>query len=224
MPPLPDKPGRKNKAVYAFKSFVVWKYLAQLGYQRLVVVDDSCCVWPTAINVFDQVPSGFCGSNRTNPEHAEDSFRYIRQFVAQQKMPALEYNVDDYMNSGFMVYDASMADAFHPQRIVEAAPLLQAAYPHQTLSYYLLKRAGIPVCRLPRGFNALPAMKLEKSERQQLTDIVPYLDPSIHVYHLTNSYRHRDRLLGQLGGLSLEAWQRQAITGDVAFAVPSALG
>lgn len=195
-PPLPDQPGRPNKAAYACKSYFGWRYLE--SHPMVLVVDDTCCVRRSTPDVFSLVSQGACGFTQTSPQHAEKSFGTIRRFVAEQGLADIPYVANEYMNSGVMVYDRLMRDAIGPDRINFAAELLFATYPHQTLTYFLLKSAEVPCCILPKAFNSFPAMNLPSSVRRNLADVRPYLTKSKYIYHVSAGYTHRAALVQQV--------------------------
>src|SRR5688500_8199958 len=88
-PQLSDHPGRKNKLAYACKSYFAWKHLGQ--YARILVVDDTCCIRPSAPDIFATVPAGLRGYTPTNPEHAEASFKVIRHLVTSRGLRPADY-------------------------------------------------------------------------------------------------------------------------------------
>src|SRR5262245_32921619 len=120
-PAMNDTPGRKFKIASASKAYFVWKYLCELGCEQLIVVDDTCCVRPTAVNLFEAISVGSCGGKKTARDHAEDSFNYIRNFIQDNDLEPLEYDRADYVNGGLMVYDKSMIYAFQPEKIIAAS-------------------------------------------------------------------------------------------------------
>ena len=61
LPELAPSPGRRNKIAYAAKSFFPWKYIELYGYDRVLVLDDTCCIRRNAESIFDLVPRGYCG-------------------------------------------------------------------------------------------------------------------------------------------------------------------
>lgn len=200
LPDMPDHPGRPHKRVYAAKAFLPWRAMAQDGYDRVLVVDDSCCVTPDAPDVFARAARGACGYTQTSAVHAEMSFETIRAFVRAKGEADVPYDPAFYMNSGVMLYDRTFVDALALDRIVAARDLLFAAYPHQTLSYYLLRRGGVPMTLLPKSFNRLPASQLPPKRWAAMTDVVPHLGngDDTFIYHVTGAFKHRDRVIPAL--------------------------
>jgi FkbM family methyltransferase len=206
-PDLPDSPGRKHKRAYASKAYFAWRFLEIEGYDRVVVVDDTCCVRPGANNIFEVVPEHSCGYTGTSGRHAEQSFDVIRKYIEKNKLPDIAYIPHNYMNSGVMVYHRSFRDALHWQRICDASDLLYARYPNQTLTYYLLKSADVPMFRMPKSFNSIPAMTLSKASRSQVDDISEYVTDSIFIYHITGAFKNRGAIVMQLSDILLKGWQ-----------------
>lgn len=200
LPAMPDSPGRAHKRVYALKAFLPWRLLAQEGYDRVLVVDDSCCVKHDAPNVFDFIEPGAVGLTETSHAHAELSFKEIRKYLKARGEPEIPYNPEHYMNSGVMLYTRGMADAISPERILAAREMLFAAYPHQTLTYYLLNSAKVPLTILPKAFNRLPASTLPPGEWTNMTDATPYLreDDDTYIYHVTGAFKRREVLIPSL--------------------------
>ncbi len=188
--------GRPNKAAYFYKSLVVWTHLA--AFRRLLVVDDTCVARADGDDIFAATPSAVCGYTATSPGHAETSFATIRRFLAARGLPDIAFEPRHYMNSGVMVYDHSMREAFRPELLLAAAELLYDPHPHQTLSYYLIKRAGIASHIVPKAFNAFPGMKLPTAERRGIADVSPHIDMRRTIYHVSAGYRHRQRILADL--------------------------
>ncbi len=198
LPELPQKPGRRNKIAYAAKSFFPWKYMTQHGYDRILVLDDSCCVRRNAESLFDLVPRGYCGIKKTSPRHARTSFACIDALVKNKTLQGVAYNDHYYMNSGVMIYDRICAEAISPEKIVYAAPLLFCRYPHQTLAYYLFALGNVPLFFYPDSFNCLPAMSLPSEQRANVKDIHPYLDDDVRIYHVTGKYKNRALIIRQI--------------------------
>jgi hypothetical protein len=197
LPELADRPGRRHKRLYACKSFFAWKHLTD-GFEQVLVIDDSCCIDPRAPDIFNRVPEGHVGYTRTGQSDARKSFSDIARFIAANGLPEIEYDVDLYMNSGVMVYDRAAIPALAPEAIAAARDLLFSAFPHQSLSYYLLRAAGLPMRAVDRKFNTVPAVGLEKEVRRALTDIRPHLSSGVYIHHVTGMYRHRDQLIPQV--------------------------
>jgi len=91
-PKLADRPGRKMKLAYACKAYFAWSYLTRHGYDRVAVVDDTCCVRAGSPDLFAVVPFGSCGYTRTSASHAQDSFQEIERFVEETNMPAVPFD------------------------------------------------------------------------------------------------------------------------------------
>lgn len=207
---LAVRPGRKAKLAYASKIYFAWKYLTAFGYDRVLFVDDTCCIRPAA-NLFDLLPRGLCGYTKTSRRHAAESFAVIRGYLDAEGLPEIDFDPDHYMNGGLILYDKAMAEALCPERICAAADLLYAQYPHQTLLYYLLKRQHIPLQALPKAFNTIPGLlpgrKLASSARFEIQDIRPYLSDEVFAYHVTAGFRHRADLIEQIATLFLAEWE-----------------
>ena len=198
LPYLPDSPGRPNKIAYAMKCYVPWKYLSQ-GYERVLVVDDTCCFNPGAKSLFDIVPSGTTGIRPTNKEHAERSYKFIRKKARKHaEIDAVEFDLDYYLKSSVVLYDKSAMPALAPDQVIPAAPLLFASHPHQTLLFFLFLKWRPPVSQYPGHFNKIPGFALSKQERFAIANIKPYLSSKISIYHITGGYRHREALIGQI--------------------------
>jgi hypothetical protein len=203
-PDMPDRPGRDNKIAYASKAYFVFKYLG-MGYERLLIVDDTCLAAPETPDVFDLVPLRQCGFKKTDRKSAEISFASIRKFQSQRGEDPISLSASHYMNSGFLIYDTSMRDAFSPQRIIDAKDLLYCKFPNQSLTYYLLKRAKTELFPLPAGFNMLPARHLPSGSRRAIRDVSPYLGDG-YVYHVTSHFAHRRKIIRQIYGCMAEGW------------------
>lgn len=207
LPEMPDTPGRKHKLAYACKAYFAWDLLENGGYSRVVIVDDTCCVSPLAPDIFAAVPAGSCGFTGTSALHAEMSFDTIRAYVRARNLEDVPYLPGKYMNSGVMVYDKASKESLHKDRIIEAADLLYARYPNQTLTYYLLQRGAVPMARISKAFNSLPASGLPKSERKELTDVGQYLHDNIFIYHITGSFGNRQLIVEQIAEYMLTWWE-----------------
>ncbi len=204
---LADRPGRRNKRAYAAKAFYAWKFLEPGAYDRVLVVDDSCLVRQGAGDLFELVPPGACGFTGTSAGHAEQSFEVIRQYCEARGLALPVLDPGQYMNTGVMLYDRAFREALGPDRICEAADLLFTPYPNQTLTYYLLQRAGAELFRMPKSYNTIPAMKLGPAARSLLDDISGFVSPDIQIYHLTSAFRNRGALVEQLAGILLADWE-----------------
>jgi hypothetical protein len=196
LPAMPDTPGRSNKVAYASKAYFVFKYLS-MGYDKVLIVDDTCIVSRGTPNVFRIVPPMHCGFRTSDRKSARKSFQAIRAFQARRGEEPVSFDAKQYMNSGFMLYDASMQSAFAPERIIDAKELLYCKFPNQTLTYYLLKRSGTKLFRLPEGFNVVPANHLSRGRRKSIQDVRPHLGKA-NVYHVTSAYVYRMEIIEQI--------------------------
>lgn len=177
MPALADEPGRPNKKAYALKQWWPGQLLATPD-TRLMLVDDSCVITAQCPDAFEVVPYGQCGYTSTSSAHAQQSFDSIRSFDPVTEQAA------HYMNSGVMLYDSTMTAAFDEARIVRARELLFARFPHQTLCYYMLKKARVPMFKMDKRFNTANA------------------EPGAFIHHITGGFgadrlRVLEALLGQ---------------------------
>jgi len=204
---LADRPGRRDKRAYAAKAFYAWKFLEPGAYDRVLVLDDSCLVRRGAGNLFELAPPGACGFTGTSASHAEQSFEVIRQYCTARDLALPILDPGCYMNTGVMLYDRAFREALSPDRICEAADLLFAPYPNQTLTYYLLQRAGVEMFRMPKSYNTIPAMKLGPAARSLLDDISGFVSRDIQIYHLTSAFKNRGALVDQLAGILLKDWE-----------------
>ena len=198
LPELAPSPGRRNKIAYAAKSFFPWKYIEIYGYDRVLVLDDTCCIRRNAESIFDLVPRGYCGIKKTSPRHAQVSFRFIDSLVKAGMLKEVAYNEDYYMNSGVILYDRICVEAIRPEKIVYAAQLLYSRYPHQTLAYYLFMLGNVPLFFYPDQFNCLPARRLPLDQRANIEDVRPYLEDDVRIYHVTGKYKHRNLIVRQI--------------------------
>lgn len=195
LPPLPDKPGRKNKLAYAAKAYLPWKYLNQ-GYDRVLMLDDTCCIKSDTENLFDLVPVGYTGVSKTSQSHALRSFAIIDKEVNAKRLPRLHsYNTDKYGNTGVVLYDKSALEALNPKNIIKAKRLLLLSFPHQTLFYYLMESNGAPIFKFPKQFNMMPGSNLKKEEKRNLNEIGDFFDEKVQIYHVTGSFKNREKLI-----------------------------
>jgi len=194
----PENVGRPNKRAYACKTYYTWFHLKFSGYDRILTMDDTCCVALSAPDIFGIVPAHALGYAQTGRADAERSFSDIRDFIAQRKIPEISYDYEHYANSGVLVYAVGMQDHIAPEKIVDCAPLLNSRFPHQSLSYYLFRRGNFPMFPVSKKFNTVPAVDLPKSDRRDLMDIRSYLNDDIHIYHVTGMYRNRHVIVPQV--------------------------
>ena len=199
---------RPNKRAYALKSYIPWKFMAE-GYDKVVLVDDSCSVHPYATSIFEEVPEGHIGYTRTNAIHAQISFDMIADFQSSNGEELIELNPKHYANSGVVVYDRKFMDAFDPKLIFEAKELLYNRYPHQTLLYYLVKKSKVPVKMIPKKFNSMPGIHLEKPVRATLDSIEGLLDlEKTFISHYPGSYKKREILIQKTSLEFLRMWDQ----------------
>ena len=168
------------------------------GYDRILVLDDTCCIRRNAESIFDLVPRGYCGIKKTSPRHAGTSFKCIDALVKSEIIEGVAYNENYYMNSGVIIYDRICMEAISPDKIVYAAQLLFCRYPHQTIAYYLFTRGNVPLFFYPDNFNCLPAGRLPPEQRANLEDVRPYLEDDVKIYHVTGKYKKRNLIVSQI--------------------------
>jgi len=198
LPELPDSPGRPHKRLYACKSFYAWKHLAVSGYRKVLVLDDTCCINAHTPDIFKKIGPGQVGYTITGASDAQRSFDDIHRFQEAMGEPPVPADQDLYMNSGVLVYDHRMVDALAPHRIVAASELLMSRFPHQSLTYYLLRRAEVSMRKLEKKFNVVPAVNLDKEVRRDMTDMLPHLSRDTYIYHITGMYRQRAQIIEQI--------------------------
>jgi hypothetical protein len=196
LPVMPDAPGRANKIAYASKAYFVFKYLS-MGYNQLLVVDDTCVAAHNTPDIFSLIPPEHCGFKRSDRKSAAISFKTIQSFQATSREEPVHFFENEYMNSGFLVYDYSMQEAFAPEKIVRASDLLYCKFPNQSLTYYLIKKSNIKLFPLPEGFNVIPGRHLSSGGRRALRDVRPYLGKG-YVYHVTSHFAHRGKIIRQI--------------------------
>jgi hypothetical protein len=194
---MPEKPGRRFKYPYALKAYVVWKYLKK--YERILVIDDTCCISKLAPNIFDHVPLGCVGHPWEPENHAEVSFKTIREYLPESDWKKLKFDPSLYMNSGVLVFDRSHRDIFSPENILKAKDLLYSKYPHQTLAYYLLRKHKAKMHLLPSNWHVIPGFgQIGSAARKELRKPDKYMRDDIYIYHVTGLYNHRDELIQNL--------------------------
>lgn len=195
---LADTPGRPNKRVYSLKTFFAWKHLQESGYSRVLVLDDTCCISTTAPDIFALSGDATVLYTTTGKGDAEKSFADIQRFIRKKNLEDIVYEHSLYMNSGVLLYDTGMKDAISPDKVVAASDLLFSGFPHQSLTYYLLRAGHVSQKAVDLRFNRVPAVSLEKDIRRHMTDIRAYVDTSVFIQHVTGMYYHRDILIPQV--------------------------
>lgn len=201
------KRGRDNKRAYALKSFLPWLYMEN-GYDRVVMVDDSCSVHPFARSIFEEVPKGHIGWTGTSTKHARISFQEIAEFQEKKGEELIYFDEKKYANSGVVLYDIESKDAFSPDNIVAAKHLLYNRFPHQTLLYYLAVKGNAKIYRMPKEFNSMPAVFLDRAERNTMTSAKKYLDfQKQSITHFSGIYRSRNLLIEETSSYFLDLWR-----------------
>lgn len=198
LPNLPEKPGRPNKRAYALKTYYAWKHLHLSGYDRVLVLDDTCCINTISPDLFELSEKNTVLYTTTGLGDAEKSFADIRRFLDKNGREAIPYEADLYMNSGVLLYEAGMKDAIAPEKVLDAADLLFSAFPHQSLTYFLLRSGKVNQSKIDRRFNKVPAVSLEKQVRRHMVDITEHVDPDVYIYHITGMYYYREILIPQV--------------------------
>lgn len=181
---------RPNILAYATKSFVVWKYLEI--YDKVLVIDDTCCISPLTPNIFDVVPNNLIGGVK-EPSHNTKCFNFLKE-----KQVDIEYNRDNYANSGVIVYPKEARMYFSPGNIIKHQYLLGCRYPHQALTYYIIQSNKLDLYRLPYSYNYLPGLDiLSNDERKCLKNPYNFLDRKKYIYHYTGVYRNRKEIIAE---------------------------
>lgn len=205
------KKSRPNKKAYALKSFYPWFFITQKGYDRVLMVDDTCVFSPLTGDIFSETPLSHIGYTKTSAKHAELSFMAIKESGLDKN--GLDFNTAHYANSGVVLYSSNFINFFSPEKLLEAKDLLYARYPHQTLLYYLVKKNSIPVKILTKEYNIVPALDLEKFERSELVSIIPHINRNLHhVAHFTGAFKNRNKLIEECSTYYLGLWDGINIT------------
>ena len=202
LPPLADSPGRKNKASYASKTYFAYEALARYNYDRVLVVDDTCVVWPKAENIFNLVPFGSLGYTISSSRHAETSFASIVDFCTKQRIDVPTYRAALYMNSGVILYDRTFQNKISSNEIINASELLYSRYPHQTLLFFLVLKNRIRATKIDKSWNIVPKVDVYDDERQSLRCLNKFIDFDArdwNILHLTGgSFNHRHEIAESL--------------------------
>lgn len=190
---MKPKPGRKNKYPYALKAYVIWKYLQK--YQKVLYLDDSCCISKTATNIFDIVPEGYCAY--ANDDKFDISFKDIKRYI--NNSTNIKFDSSLYMNSGIMIFDQIHKDIFCPNNILKHKDLLFSMQPNQTLTYYLLQLYQAKTFLLPSSFHTVPGKGIiSDKERRQIKTVKGFINDDIHFYHITGLYKNRYDVISDL--------------------------
>lgn len=213
LPEMPDRPGRPNKRAYACKSYLPWKYISN-GYDRVLMVDDSCAVSPSAPNIFELVPIGSVGYTGTSAAHAESSFQSIRKFQEKILEDYIDFDAKDYANSGVILYGRDALERMSLDEIIRSSDLLYAKYPHQTLLYYLLKRHKIPLYRMPKSFNTGPGIGVGEDGARKLEEFSTFLEANnVFISHVTGGFGSQRRVVAEhVADSFLRSWGEAGIT------------
>jgi hypothetical protein len=187
--------GRKNKIAYATKAYVVEKFLS--NYKKIAVVDDTICINPHTPNFFKLVPENYIGYNKEPGKDSnltiENSFKIIKKYIPNFK----EFNKNFYMNSGFLIYDKNHKGIFTTKNIIENKNLLLSNFPHQTLTYFLLRKYKCKMFELDKKFHIVPGIEDPFLNRKELKSIGNYFNKNDYVYHFTGTYRYRNLLISE---------------------------
>lgn len=205
--------GRAHKRAYALKAYYPWKFLAQLGYKNVLMVDDTCVVHPYSPNIFQVSPQGHVGLTATSAVHARQSFRHIERLALKGTLDQVAFDKSLYGNTGVVLYRQEAAHAFSPENIMEARKCLLARMPHQTLFYYLHRKSSLDVFSLNKRWNRTPGLDLTRAARKNMKDAALYVDPETSlIMHFTSVYRNRGELVKNVA-TSYRAIQVNADTG-----------
>jgi hypothetical protein len=194
--PLPDAPGRRNKLAYAAKCFFPWRYMTEHGFDRVLVLDDSCCIRPSCPDIFELVPGDAVGFTRTSSTHFASSLEMIQNVFPTAD--AGEFTKTRYMNGGFILYHSGMREAMSPERIVHAKNLLSAKFPQQTLLLYLLQSKETKMHEIDKSFNRTLGYQMSPRERSRLIEPDPFIEDNTYVYHITSSFKYRAQIIKRL--------------------------
>lgn len=198
--------GRPNKRAYALKSYYAWRFLSHYGYDKVLMVDDTCVIHPESPNIFAEQPTAEVVFTTTSRHHAERSHRHIMSTsLAGDVPPTVAQN--RYANSGVVIYDKRALHAFAPDQIVGAGELLTAKYPHQTLLYYLVEKHALEVGLIPKKWNRLPGLDLPRVSRSVLRSAREYVDvENNYLMHFTGGYKYRGELVEDLAEYYSHTW------------------
>lgn len=190
--------GRPNKRAYALKSYFAWRYLEHHGYDKVLMVDDTCVIHPDSPNIFNEHPGADVVFTTTSKHHARRSHLHILATPLASHVGLLVHH-ERYANSGVVIYDKQASHAFEPEEIVGAQELLTAKYPHQTLLYYLVEKHGLEVGLISKKWNRLPGLELAREDRAELRTVRDYVDAeNNYLMHFTGGYKHRGVLVEDL--------------------------
>ncbi len=188
--------GRNNKHVYAFKAYVVEKYLCD--YERIAVIDDSCVIDPKMGNIFDEVRCGYIGAVR-EPEnlniqiqHHETSFNYIKEFCPTE---AILFDKNYYINTGVVVYDNTYRGIFTLENIKKYKNLFACSFPHQTWTYFILQKYKCKLFELDDKFNYIPGINILTNEERSNLITIKHLLKENCICHFTGIYKNRKNLI-----------------------------
>lgn len=204
---LVQSEGRRNKHIYAGKSYIAWKFLQEKGYRRVAIVDDSCSIAPTCPDVFEAVPEGTLGGTQPPPSVARESFDFIVRHRTAAMLP--ELNVKDYVRSGLLVYSRDIAGVIAPFEIEKHADLLNSPLPHQTLTYYLCKTHQYPIFSMDDMFLCLPKPEDPNQNRRLMHKVSVKQLRTGHAWAVSGVYRHRYLIVSDISIKLIREWDKQ---------------
>jgi len=204
---IEEMKGRRNKHVYAGKTFLAWKYIKEKGYQRVAIVDDSCSIAPDCPDLFEVVPEGSLGGTRPPEYEAKESLGFIVQHRNIAMLPELD--AKDYVRSGILIYSQDIEPVIAPSEIEKNADLLNSPLPHQTLTYYLCKSQNYPIFVMDDAFLHLPQPEYPHQQRRLMKRVFTKQLYSGYIWAVSGVYRHRYLVVTDISFKLMYRWDKK---------------
>lgn len=193
--------GRKVISPYINKLLVLGRLL-EVGYERVLWLDDSALVLPGAESLFTSPltegadVAGFDESSITSMR----SYKADRRFLRKARNIRVA-DSDPYINTGVLMVGQKMRKALQVNSIIENIDLFESNYPTQCYLSYILAIEAFQVARLPERFNFMAVEGYRPGSPNGLQSFKPErLDHICNqtIIHLTGYYVNRNELLSKV--------------------------
>ena len=177
--------------------------LLEVGYERVLWLDDSALVLPGCENLFRGKMTmgvdvaGFDESSRPTMR----SYKVDREYLLNARNLSIP-ETEPYLNTGVLLVGQAMREPLQPMAIIQQIELMFSPYPTQCLLSYLLAtmEPRPQVARLPERFNymGVEAYDGRPNKTQEFSPERMNALCKQGIVHLTGHYVNRMRLVPQL--------------------------
>ncbi len=189
--------GRNNNISYVLKIKAVWHYLEL--YDRVLWLDDTCVVKPTARDLFDIMPCDTMKAFNEGSMPELNSWKLDMIFIRQKT--GFVIDTQKYINAGVVLYTQKSREYLGDYYIDKHAELFGSKYVDQGYLNFVIQQYDIPIAFFDSRCNRMMIQCEYVSGREKEAHTIDpqhIIDSDDEIYHVTGFYADRHNIVKKL--------------------------